>query len=121
MQKQRGFASRNEQLSGFSLHFHRFPLISDGLGLCQSQEWPANHIQIRQRARYNQTVRVLRQSAVAHLGKAKDPLDHPKRMLDLGADFRFGAIGGFLFQGQWSGACPDRVPCRDSWSSWVRR
>src|SRR3954453_14396115 len=35
---------------------------------------------------------VLLQPAIAHLGKAEDPLDDPDRMLDPGPHFRLGAV-----------------------------
>ena len=37
-------------------------------------------------------MRVLLQSAIAHLGKAEHPLDDPDRMFDLGPHFGLGAV-----------------------------
>jgi hypothetical protein len=51
-----------------------------------TQHFPSHHPQIAQREQHGQPRRVLRQSAIAHLGMAKLLLDDPERMLDLGAD-----------------------------------
>ena len=48
--------------------------------------------QIGQRASDNQTVEVLVQPAIAHLGKAEHPLDDPDGMLDPGPHFGLGAV-----------------------------
>ena len=52
----------------------------------------ARHEEIGQRAGYEQAMQVLRQSAIAHFGKAKHPLDDPDRMFDPGPHFGFGAV-----------------------------
>src|SRR3954451_20851941 len=52
----------------------------------------ARHEQIGQRAGHEQTMGVLVEPAVAHLGKAEHPLDDPDRMLDPGPHFGFGAV-----------------------------
>jgi hypothetical protein len=44
----------------------------------------ARHEEIGQRAGYEQAMQVLRQSAIAHFGKAKHTLDDLDRMLDPG-------------------------------------
>src|SRR6476646_9347844 len=48
--------------------------------------------QIGQRAGHDQAVGVLRQSAIAHLGKAEHPLDDPDRMFDPSPHFGLGAV-----------------------------
>src|SRR5919108_1362486 len=53
---------------------------------------PACHEQIGERAVHEQAMTVLRQPAIAHLDKAKHPLDDADRMLDPGSHFRFGAV-----------------------------
>jgi len=52
----------------------------------------ARHEEIGQRAGYEQAMQVLRQSAIAHFGKAKHTLDDPDRMFDPGPHFGFGAV-----------------------------
>ena len=56
----------------------------------------AHDEQIGQRAGYEQAMQVLRQSAIAHFGKAKHTLDDPDRMFDPGPHFGFGAVFGPL-------------------------
>ena len=51
-----------------------------------------NDEQIGETAAHPQTVRVLRQPAIAHLGKAEHTLDDQKRMLDFGAHLGFRAV-----------------------------
>ena len=51
-------------------------------------ELPPGHPEVGQREQRVQLGGVLRQSAVANLGVAELALDHPERMLDLGADAR---------------------------------
>ena len=51
--------------------------------LLQRQQAPAHHEQVGQRSAGLQSMQVLRQAAIAHLLKAKDPLDHADRVLDL--------------------------------------
>src|SRR5215469_6587669 len=53
---------------------------------------PARHEQIGERAGHEQAMSVLRQSAIAHLDKAKHSLNDPDRMLEPGSHFRFGAV-----------------------------
>ena len=48
--------------------------------------------QIGETAAHPQTVRVLRQPAIAHFGKAEHTLDYQKRMLDFGAHLGFRAV-----------------------------
>src|SRR5262249_5212825 len=64
------------------------------LRLLQAQQAFARHKEVGQRAGNHQAVPVLRESAVAHLGKAEDPLDHPNRMLHAHPDSRLPAIRG---------------------------
>ena len=49
---------------------------------------PSRHPHVRQGEQRQHLCRVLRQAAVAHLDVAKLPLDHPERVLDLGAHTR---------------------------------
>src|SRR6516164_6655436 len=53
---------------------------------------PARYEQIGQRAGHEQTMSVLVEPAIAHLGKAEHPLDDPDRMLDPGPHFGLGAV-----------------------------
>ena len=53
---------------------------------------PARYEQIGQRAGHEQTMSVLVEPAIAHLGKAEHPLDDPDRMLDPGPHFGLGTI-----------------------------
>ena len=53
---------------------------------------PARDEQIGERAGHEQPMSVLSKPAVAHLGKAEDPLDDPDRMLDFGPHLRFGPV-----------------------------
>src|SRR3954462_5840163 len=48
--------------------------------------------QIGETAAHRQTLRVLRQPAMAHLGKAEHTLDYQKRMLDFGAHLGLRAV-----------------------------
>lgn len=68
-----------------------------GLRPLHAHQPPAHHVQIRQRARHKQPVRILLHATIAHLGKAKDPLDDVKRMFHLGAHARLAAIRQTLF------------------------
>jgi hypothetical protein len=52
----------------------------------------ARHEQIGQCADHDQAMRILLQSAVAHLGKAEHPLADPDRVLDPGPHFGLGAV-----------------------------
>src|ERR1700749_5221249 len=53
---------------------------------------PARDEQIGQRAGDEQTMEVLVQSAIAHLGKAEHPLDDADHMFDPGPYFGLGAV-----------------------------
>ena len=50
----------------------------------QSKQSMPNHVQIGQRTGHEQSIGVLRETAVAHLGKTEDALDDADGMLDLG-------------------------------------
>jgi len=52
----------------------------------------ARHEQIGQSAGHQQTVGVLVEPPIAHLGEAEHPLDDPDRMFDPGPDLRLGPI-----------------------------
>lgn len=58
--------------------------------LCQArpQQMAPRHVEIGERAGYEQSMRVFVQPAIANSGKAKNLLDHEEHMLDLGSDFR---------------------------------
>ena len=64
--------------------------VPDPLRRLASQEMPARHEQIGQRAGDEQAMSVLLQPAIAHLGKAEHPLDDPDRMFDPGPHFGLG-------------------------------
>src|SRR5215831_9385656 len=53
---------------------------------------PARDEQIGQRAGDEQTMEVLVQPAIAHLGKAEHPLDDPDRVFYPGPHFGLGAV-----------------------------
>src|SRR5215831_6487322 len=52
----------------------------------------ARHKQISERAGHEQAMRVLFETAVAHLGEAKHSLNDADRMLDFGAHLQFGPV-----------------------------
>src|SRR5215470_20403874 len=64
------------------------------LRLLQAQQAFANHKEVGQGAGDHQAMAVLRQAAVAHLGEAEDPLDHPNGMLHSNPDPRLPSIRG---------------------------
>jgi len=66
--------------------------IAGSLRRRAAQQVAARYEQIGQSAGHQQTVGVLVEPAIAHLGEAKDPLDDPDRMFDPGPDLRLGAI-----------------------------
>ena len=66
--------------------------IADTLRRLTAQEMAAHHKQIGQRAGHEQAMSVLFEPAIAHLGKAEDPLDDPDRVFDAGPHFGLGAI-----------------------------
>jgi hypothetical protein len=53
---------------------------------------PARDKQIGERTDHDQAMSILFEPAVAHLGKAKHPLDNPDRMLNLGPHLRFRPV-----------------------------
>ena len=57
-------------------------VVADTLRRLAAQQMPACDEQIGQRAGHEQTMRVLPQPAIAHLGKAEHPLDDPDRMFN---------------------------------------
>ena len=67
-------------------------VVTDTLRALATQQMPAYHKQIGQRAGHEQGVGVLLEPAIAHLGKAEHPLDDPDRMLDPGPHFGLGAV-----------------------------
>ena len=77
----------------------RFGRPSGAMGgsrLRDPQQSPPNHIQIRQRARHEQPMRVLLEPFVTRLGETEDPLDDQERMFDLGPHTGFGFVLGPL-------------------------
>ncbi len=58
------------------------------------QQTPARHAQIRQAARDEEPIGILRQPAVVGCGPPKEPLDHQEHMFDFGTAPRLGAIAG---------------------------
>ena len=77
-----------------SVVFMPKPLVSPTLAL-QGQQTAADHEEVRQRGGGLEAVQVLRQSPVADLLEAEDPLDHPDRVFDLRANTRLVANLGF--------------------------
>src|SRR5215472_3003335 len=67
-------------------------LVADTLRALATQEMAAHCEQIGQRAGHEEAMRVLLQSAIAHLGKAKHPLDDPDHMFNPGPHFGLGAV-----------------------------
>ena len=51
---------------------------------------------------HEQPVGILVQPPVANLVESKNPLEHQKRMLDLGAYFRLRLVRRFVFLAQWA-------------------
>jgi len=66
--------------------------MTDGSVLCHAQQSPSNQVQIGQRARHEQAMRILIEPFVACPGEAEDPLDDQKRMLDFGPHARFRLV-----------------------------
>lgn len=64
-------------------HFSPLRSAADRSSLCQAQQPATDHVQIRQRARHEQPMRVLRQAFVARLREPEDSLDDQKRVFDL--------------------------------------
>src|SRR5262249_24988112 len=62
-------------------------LIAKTLRRLTAQQVPARHEQIGQCASDQQTMEVLVQPAIAHLGKAEHPFDDPDRVFDAGSHF----------------------------------
>ena len=60
--------------------------------LSGAQQPMPDDVQIGETAAHPQTVRVLRQPAIAHFGKAEHTLGYQKRMLDFGAHLGFRAV-----------------------------
>ena len=52
----------------------------------------AHYEQIGQRTGHEEAMRVLLQTAIAHLGKAEHPLDDPDHMFNPGPHFGLGAV-----------------------------
>src|SRR5438876_12350822 len=65
-----------------------------------SQQIMSRQIQIGQRCRYEQAVRILGQSTVAHFDEAEDALNDPDGMFDLGPHPRLVPVLGPFFRRQ---------------------
>src|SRR5499426_3576885 len=68
----------------------------DTLRLLQAQQTFPHYEEVRQGAGDDQSMGVLRQAAITHLGEPEDAFDHADRMLDLGPHPRLLAIRGPL-------------------------
>ena len=66
--------------------------VADPLCRCAAYQMASRHKQIGQSAGDQQTVGVLVEPAIAHLGEAEHPLDDPDRLFDPGPDLRLGPI-----------------------------
>ena len=58
----------------------------------QSQQLTSNHVQIGQRTGHEQSIRILHETAVAHLGESEDALDDQERMFDFGTHPRLRGV-----------------------------
>ncbi len=67
-------------------------LVADTLRALATQQMAAPCEQIGQRTGHEEAMRILLQPAVAHLGKAKHPLDDPNHMFSPGPHFGLGAV-----------------------------
>src|ERR1017187_3644052 len=67
----------------------------------QSQQSMANSIEIGQRTGHEQSIGILHETAIAHLGETEDALDDQERMLDFGAHLRLGGVLRLLGRGEW--------------------
>ena len=61
----------------------------------RTEQSPANGVPIGQCRGDLKPVQVLGQPSIPNLMEAKDPLDHPDRVFDFGADPRLVAVRGF--------------------------
>lgn len=59
---------------------------------CQAQQFPADHEQVHQRAGGEQSVGVLLQSSVAHLGETELEFYHPEHVLDFTSHRGLGPV-----------------------------
>src|SRR4249920_480347 len=60
------------------------------------QQAPSSQVQIRQAARDEEPVGILRQPTVADFRPPKDLLDHQEHMFDFRTNLRLGAVAGTL-------------------------
>src|SRR6266851_5765011 len=70
--------------------------IVDALRPLQSHQAVSHHVQIGERTGDEQAIRVLRDTAIAHLGEAEDALDDADGVLDSGAHARARPIDDAL-------------------------
>src|SRR5712691_9577842 len=70
--------------------------ILDALRPLQSHQAVSHHVQIGERTGDEQAIRVLRDTAIAHLGEAEDALDDTDGVLDSGAHARARSIDDAL-------------------------
>src|SRR5262249_22170495 len=91
-----GAIERNERTRkpGFRLRKRLSPALacSSNVTRLSSQQIPSRQIDVGQGGSHEQAVGVLGQTAIAYLGKAKDALDDPDDMFDLGAHPRLGLV-----------------------------
>jgi hypothetical protein len=90
LDRQRGRGT--EKLTTDSALSEAWPKAPDIDLLSGAQQPMPDDEQIGEIAAHPQTVRVLRQPAIAHLGKAKHALDDQKRLLEFGAHLGFSAV-----------------------------
>src|SRR3954469_18097145 len=69
---------------------------ADRVPLSGPHQPSARDEQVGEGAGDEQTMRVLVQAAIAHLGKAENKLDHPDAVLELCPHLRFGSVLGLL-------------------------
>ena len=69
--------------------FHSSVRIRDGSFLQHAQQPPAHDLEIRQRTRDKQSIRVLVRTPIARVRKPEHPLDSQEQMLDRGPCARF--------------------------------
>jgi hypothetical protein len=80
------------EASGYGLAFRPHRVLRTDSSHRRHQ-FPANHPQVREREQRLELRGVLLEPTVAHLREAELQLDHPDRMLDLGANARLEPLG----------------------------
>src|SRR6266540_5004409 len=77
--RERDFHSDLDRFRSRSGHFAAALPLLDALRPLSSEQAPARHEQIGQRAGHEQAIGVLRDAAVAHLVESEDALQNPNR------------------------------------------